>query len=765
MKDIPLSRRRFLTTGIPISATNDILIYKGPGQNNINYRVKRSLQQNSRKIWEFETERMVTGSPSVVGGIVFVGSHDGRFYAIDAQSGTEQWRFETGFLAEHSEFLTNSATFFQPSARVVDSTVYVGYWRRSNEGGVVALDVSTGKTRWSVNFDSFIKSSPSVDNDGVYVGSGDGVLYRLNRSTGTEEWRYQADGRIDSSPIVVDGTVFVGSHDGNLYAIDAASGNLLWNLLTQRPITGSPTVANGTVFIGSWDFSLSAVDTETGRLRWRTELGWEIYSTPTVDDETIFVGVTKEDHNGGVYALDASTGDIQWRFLTEATIESSPTVVEDTVFIGGADNTIYALDRDDGSQRWAFETEGEITSSPIVVDGIVFVGSSNGNIYALDAGVAGSSEGSRVAQGALGHHHSIAGETPENIRIEDGGIDTKTVLTIGGGIAGLLTLFGAYSVSSRILSNSDDNGSSGSSSTEPSHSVNTRSSDSTPIQTPPRNIPQTPSFELDYKNFHQNEQIGKTENTYVYREHMLYDTENIPIAVKILLYDETVQSDQIKRLLKGFQEWSHLDSHDHVVGVVDFDSSPVPWIGMEYMDAGHLGERAGRLELNQAVWTASVITEAVHYAHRHGVSHGNLKPTNVLFRSSDNGWDVPKVADWGVSKHRMRNSNNIGELSQYYSAPEQFDETRGTADDITDIYQLGALFYELFTNQLPFEGSTATVINKILTEEPTPPSNIADVPAELDTILLRALATEKSDRYESVLYLRDDLQKLFDLLN
>ena len=72
------------------------------------------------------------------------------------------------------------------------------------------------------------------------------------------------------------------------------------------------------------------------------------------------------------------------------------------------------------------------------------------------------------------------------------------------------------------------------------------------------------------------------------------------------------------------------------------------------------------------------------------------------------------------------------------------------------------MFYELFTGQPPFEGQLFEVMKQIESKEPTPPSEVADVPASLDEVLLRALATEKSERYESVLYLRDDLQDLMD---
>jgi serine/threonine protein kinase len=68
---------------------------------------------------------------------------------------------------------------------------------------------------------------------------------------------------------------------------------------------------------------------------------------------------------------------------------------------------------------------------------------------------------------------------------------------------------------------------------------------------------------------------------------------------------------------------------------------------------------------------------------------------------------------------------------------------------MTNVYQLGAVFYQLFTGRPPFEGQSFEIMNKIQNEQPIPPSKVADVPEELDEVLLTALATDKDDRYDT----------------
>jgi hypothetical protein len=282
---------------------------------------------------------------------------------------------------------------------------------------------------------------------------------------------------------------------------------------------------------------------------------------------------------------------------------------------------------------------------------------------------------------------------------------------------------------------------------------------STPV---PDTIPKEPYISVDYGALTNKESIGGGGNADVTKATLPKPDGGVTLAIKEPRMSGTLHTDAVRRMLEEAETWDMLSDHDHIVGVVDYGSKPIPWIAMEYMDGSHLGAQSGQMDIPQALWTAIAITKGVRHAHRRGVAHLDLKPENILFRIVGDTWDVPKVADWGLSKHLLEHSKSVEGLSPQYAAPEQFDEDFGSADDVTDIYQLGAVFYELFTGRPPFEGNPAKAMHKVLHEKPTPPSEIADIPEALDEILLRALAKEKDDRYESVLLLRNDLQDLYD---
>lgn len=278
----------------------------------------------------------------------------------------------------------------------------------------------------------------------------------------------------------------------------------------------------------------------------------------------------------------------------------------------------------------------------------------------------------------------------------------------------------------------------------------------------PDAIPDVSVMSVGYDDLAEREPIARGGNADVKKATVTTVDHDIQLAVKEPRMAGTLHTDTVDRIIEEAKTWDKLDDHNHIVSVVDYDSSPMPWIAMEYMDAGHLGDRAGDIDMPQALWTALSVTKGVRHAHRRGVAHLDLKPANILFRAVDDGWDAPKVTDWGLSKHLLDHSNSIEGFSPQYAAPEQFDDEYGPTDDITDIYQLGSVFYELFTGHPPFDGKPFKIIGKVKTNPPTPPTEVADVPDELDDILLTALAKSKTDRYDDIVYLRDDLQSVFD---
>ncbi len=107
-------------------------------------------------------------------------------------------------------------------------------------------------------------------------------------------------------------------------------------------------------------------------------------------------------------------------------------------------------------------------------------------------------------------------------------------------------------------------------------------------------------------------------------------------------------------------------------------------------------------------------------------------------------------------------TRDSGGLTPGYAAPEQIDSSRfGTPDQSTDIYQLGAVFHHLLTGRPPFVGDNASLVASIVDDPVVPPSEVnPSLPLAVDDTLLKGLARNKADRYESALYFRDRMTEL-----
>ena len=163
-------------------------------------------------------------------------------------------------------------------------------------------------------------------------------------------------------------------------------------------------------------------------------------------------------------------------------------------------------------------------------------------------------------------------------------------------------------------------------------------------------------------------------------------------------------------------------------------------------------------------WVARVgrqAAEALAYAHRRGVVHRDVKPSNLLVDARGIVW----VADFGLARRledpgQTRGDGPVG--TPRYMSPEQAEGR--TVGPATDVYSLGATLYELLTLRPPFDGqSTAELVRQIADRDPPPPRKFARrLPRDLETIVLKAMSKRPGDRYASAAELAEDLGRFLD---
>ena len=293
-----------------------------------------------------------------------------------------------------------TATYFPTVPVVTGGFVYVATADQEQAlYGVSCFKSSTGVVVWSFRTEGFAVSTPAVNGDHVYVGSGDpwkpseGYIYCLDASDGVEVWNYSVGEPVDSPVNFAENRVFFESSGGNLYCLDAAEGNKVWNYSTGGKADGlCPAVADNYVFVGNHDGNVICLNASNGAAIWNFTADDSV-SSPTVAYGYVYFG----SGDGNAYCVNASSGDKVWNYTTWFNSEGptnnyhwgnsvgGPAVAYGYVFVGSSDFDVFCLDALTGEKVWNVTTSAEVYAAPSVAERCVYVGSYDGNVYCLNA--------------------------------------------------------------------------------------------------------------------------------------------------------------------------------------------------------------------------------------------------------------------------------------------------------------------------------------------------------------------------------------------
>ena len=280
--------------------------------------------------WQVTVGKLVDAGPAVDSDTVYIQDREGLVRALATEDGSERWSVAVG---------SRDLPIQQGSPTVVDGIVYVG----SLEGVLYAFDAATGDVMWTFETDRRIGNTPAVVDGTVFVSSGDGNLYAIDAAEGTEVWHAEVPGGNSySSPTVVDAVVYCGSSaidDATVHAYDAANGANVWSVKPGDAVYSSPAVDGDTVYVGSIDNRVYALNATNGDERWSYQTDGKVYADPAVVGDAVYVG----SYDDNVYALDATTGDEHWSFKTGHSVDAGAAVVDGTVYVGSVDGSVYAL--------------------------------------------------------------------------------------------------------------------------------------------------------------------------------------------------------------------------------------------------------------------------------------------------------------------------------------------------------------------------------------------------------------------------------------
>ena len=343
---------------------------------------------------------------------------------------TRLWRSSVG------DGAVESGVRLRPT--VVDGVLYAD----SADGKLVAMDATSGKKLWSKSSrthgwfgwgdkkrkDAMYAGGPTVSGDLLAVGTLDGHVYGVNAKDGSPRWEAEIDTQVLAAPVIVGDQVVVRGGDGRIYSLDSATGKRQWvydqgvvPLLSVRG-NGGLLVANGVIFFGSDDGLLVALRLDNGTKLWEQRLAsgegrTEIDRLVDADGSILLDGSTLYGaaYHGKLVAVDGPSGRPLW---------SHPFSTFTSLAI--KDNTIFGID--DQSQVWAFDKSGGADmwknkalqyrwlTGPAVQGNYVVVGDMEGYVHWLQTGDGALAARERLSKKAIRAQPLVVGDT---VYVED----------------------------------------------------------------------------------------------------------------------------------------------------------------------------------------------------------------------------------------------------------------------------------------------------------------------------------------------------------
>ena len=230
---------------------------------------------------------------------------------------------------------------------------------------------------------------------------------------------------------------------------------------------------------------------------------------------------------------------------------------------------------------------------------------------------------------------------------------------------------------------------------------------------------------------------------------------------------EGAQSEEYRARFHREARASGVLAHPGIVPVFDVgEHHGAPFLVMEFVDGRTLADAAKkgeRFSLDRVCEIGQQIAEALGYAHRQGVIHRDIKPANILMTSrAVYGSERPRITDFGIAKLVASEITTTGQLlgTPSFMPPEQF--TGAPVDGRADLFSLGVILYSLATAEQPFPGETMTAVSyKVVHTDPVPPAKLNPaVSARLEAVILKCLAKNPAERYQTGEEIAQDLASI-----
>ena len=330
--------------------------------------------------------------PAAAYGNIYSASRSGEVIAFEEKTGETLWEVDLSDIEDTRSFWDSKTSALLSGGPVAGSDkIFIG----SENGKLFALDAKTGELVWQANIKGEVINAPAIDSGIVVVNSASGIMLGLNAEDGTELWKVEQDVpaltlRGISAPVIASGGVLIGTGKGSVDVYILDKGQQGWSteigeatgsteLERVIDVDTSPVIFGDKIYAVSSRGNLAAIELKSGRILWKRQ--YSSYRQISIYRNTIFL----TNIRGHVYAIDRVNGIERWSnlALTNRGV-TGPAVIDDYVIVGDFEGYLHWLNQETGEivARHEVDSSG-IHTTPTVANNILFSQSRDGDLQAI----------------------------------------------------------------------------------------------------------------------------------------------------------------------------------------------------------------------------------------------------------------------------------------------------------------------------------------------------------------------------------------------